>query len=299
MAGIHVNKTPAMWTSNDGVMNMILPDRADDDMKTFGWRKNEDDTTDYATTSGSQFDDANASLTEYDDTNWIKNNNIVLWLNRTSGSTINFDRNNFFPLLYMVTIYNTEDEKYERFFRPLYFSMYPQIEYSKTSDKLTISYWANIQPYDDTTVLDKFSYLSFKSSTYTDYEVGNVISADDATVTPGAFKRALFMTTGQKISGWFNSDIVIEGSHSNEAQAYSYQEIYLFDTPRIVFVPTDATDEVVIDVGGTGSLGTHRHFYEGDGGVAGSTLYPSTAEEVTDSGLLHIIPSELIQSGTN
>jgi hypothetical protein len=208
---------------------------------------------------------------------------------------MDFDRNNMFPLLYQTVANEGSGDivTMKRYVQPFFYAMFPQIYYDDHSDRLTLTFWNNIKVYANGPQ-EKFGYRPFYATSSTYYEIYNVISADDTTVETGTGRRALFCTTGTKFTGNFNTDIIFNTKHSNAVRTYGVKELYLFDKPRIVFIPDDSTAEPVVDIGATGGLSDHMHLKELDGGSAHSSLYPTTDAEVTDSGLIHVISADLL-----
>ncbi len=308
MAGIHINKTIANWLDNDGQINYIFPDRCETNMANFNYSLFKPTSSGAnmsieGRTIGSQYDDSNNSLTTPDVDYFVKENNVILWCNVNSFDSIAFNKNKLFPVLYKNQV--SQNSVNQNYLKPIYFAMFPAVNYDKKSDLVHLTFWANVQEHDDTKCLEKFAYTPFEDSTLTNYEIGNVISSDNTTITAGNYKRALFLTVGKKISAYYNANIIIDENESNAGGTvsnisqdnYYLKTMYVFEKPRIVFVPKDTVSEVVIDVGGTGSsdFQNHIHLSQQDGGMAFSTLYPATDEEVTDSGIIHIIPPELIE----
>lgn len=253
--GIHINKSPAVWRNKFNQMNVIIPDRVDDDMPVF---TASDDNAGAAaqilgTSKGAQYDSDNNPLTTLDATHFINKNNVALW--HIQGSYDKFNKNAIFPVLY-----KTDPSVSPVLFLPIFFAMFPSVNYDRVTDKIYLNFWSNVKEHTGG-VQESFAYRPFYETTAAsdkNYQIGSVISADDTTATTGDYRRALFACEGVFTKYWWNPSFTFESRIYNSARAYYQQGAYIFNKPVIILLPRDSnsggsqSNEIVVDIGAGG-----------------------------------------------
>jgi len=278
--GIHINKSAAVWRNAFNELNIIIPDRADDDMPIFKMRTESIDSGDegdnnttglVGITIGSQYDDENNILDTLDTTNFIRNNNVILWYYR--GAYDNLNKNNLFPVLYsedgtidVTPEGESQSQSYElQKLKPMFFAMYPNIEYDKITDKVYMTFWNNVKEVEDYDADNPPAYEVFQYRPFNDtdpsndvvYEIASVINSEETSATSdGTSRRALFACEGTLVENFFNHNIKFGDNEFNDDRDYFLKETYIFTKPIIVFLPHDGEDgQIVVDIGAGGGGG--------------------------------------------
>lgn len=264
--GIHINKSPAVWRNKFNQMNVIIPDRVDDDMPIF---KASDDSTGataniLGTVQGAQYDEDNEPLTivdpvthsALDPTHFINKNNVILW--HIQGGYDKFNKNEIFPVLY-----KTNPSVSPVLFKPIFFAMFPSVNYDPVTERVYLTFWSNVKEYAGGEQ-ESFTYRpSYETTNGADksYQIGSVISSDDITATTGDYRRALFACEGVFTKCWWNAEFIFESRIFNSGRNYYQQGTYIFNKPIIIFLPRDSdsggnqSNEIVVDIGAGGGGG--------------------------------------------
>lgn len=256
--GIHINKSPATWRDKFNHLNMIVPDRVDDNMLIFkasddsvGDSEDEDSPSIIGSSQGSQYDGSNDPLSTVDETSFIKSGNVILW--HIQARYDKFDKNAIFPVLYR------EDPNADPIvFKPIFFAMFPHVIYDKITDKIYLTFWNNVKEHTGGPQ-ESFAYRPFYNTDDTgdkNYQIGSVISIDDTTASTGTYRRALFACEGSYTKYWWNCELKFGGNTYNSDRDYYQQGAYIFNKPIIAFLPEDSTDNIVVDIGAGGGSQT-------------------------------------------